>query len=65
MRSLGIFALQAERFKSTAVVSTTSAALGRHFVFDAEAVPELAHFQFPITSKRKTIFESSALIHHQ
>jgi hypothetical protein len=49
---------------STEVVST-SAALGRHFVFDAEAVPELAHFQFPITSKRKTIFESSALIHRQ
>jgi hypothetical protein len=50
-----------EIFMSTAVVST-SAAWGRHFVFDAEAVPELAHFKFPIT---KTIFESSALIHHQ
>jgi hypothetical protein len=56
-----------EIFMSTAVVST-SAAWGRHFVFDAEAVPELAHFKFPITNcraKRKTIFESSALIHHQ
>ena len=63
MRSLGIFALQGGEVQ--VYRSGSAAALGRHFVFDAEPVPELAHFQFPITSKRKTIFESSALIHHQ